>query len=257
MKTYPMRNTLSQYLISALVPLLFSCSHQYHLSKVDFAELRMSDSLKAYDHHIDSLIRPYRDSMQAEMAQVLVISDTILTKQMPESDLGDLLAGIMLNQTEKRANRRVDVAMINFGGIRLTQLPAGKITREKVYELMPFDNAIVLLELDGNTLKALFDRMAGAGGTPIAGASYTISAGKAGNIIIQGKTLDLSGKYTIAISDYLANGGDKLDMLVKLPQISTGLLLRDAFIYGFEEINSSGRHLTSKIDGRVKVLEGK
>jgi hypothetical protein len=48
----------------------------------------MSDSLKVSNPKIEAIIKPYRDSMQAEMSQVLVINDTVLTKKMPESESG-------------------------------------------------------------------------------------------------------------------------------------------------------------------------
>jgi 2',3'-cyclic-nucleotide 2'-phosphodiesterase (5'-nucleotidase family) len=145
------------------------------------------------------------------------------------------------------------MAVINFGGIRINQLAKGNVTSENAFELMPFDNKIVLLEIDGATLQGLFDKMASVGGTPIAGARYVIDAKKATNITIQGKALDPAVKYTVSISDYLANGGDNLDVLKPIPQIATGVLLRDAFIEGFRDINAKGQHLKSIKDGRVRV----
>ena len=245
---------MKQYLIFLSVVFLVSCSRPMTVSQVNYAERRMSDSLTAYDPHVEAIIKPYRDSMDAEMKQVLVISDTILTKQMPESDLGNLLAEILLDKSQKYAHHKVDVAVINFGGIRITQLPKGQITKENAFELMPFDNKIVLLELDGATVQKLFDRMAGAGGVPVAGARYKIDNGKATGITIQGTAFVIAAKYTIAISDYLANGGDNLDILKSIPQVSTGILLRDAFIEGFTDINAKGQHLKSIKDGRVSVV---
>ena len=249
-----MSRSIKQVLIFFIVILLASCSRPLTVTQVSYAERRMTDSLTAFDPHVEDIIRPYRDSMQAEMKQVLVISDTVLTKKMPESDLGNLLAEIMLERSKYYSHHNVDVAFINFGGVRISHLPAGKITVENVFELMPFDNKIVLLELDGATTQKLFDRMAGAGGVPLAGARFVIDNGKATRITIGGKAFDPAGKYTIAISDYLANGGENLDMLKPIPQISTGVLLRDAFTEGFREINAKGQHLKSIKDGRVTVL---
>ena len=234
---------------------LVSCSTQFHVSHVDYAERKMSDSLRTSDARIDSLVRPYRDSMEMEMKQVVAISDTILTKQMPESDLGNLLADILLQKAREYSNKKVDIAVINFGGIRISQLPKGNITRNHVFELMPFDNMVVLLEIDGATLKKLFDRMAAAGGIPVSGARYGIKSDKtATNISVQGEPLDANRKYTLAISDYMANGGDKLDILKSVPQIKTNKLLRDAFMEGFTDMNTKGQHIKSIRDGRVKLI---
>ncbi|MCW3124596.1 MAG: hypothetical protein JWO03_254 [Bacteroidetes bacterium] len=232
---------------------LAGCSKSLAPVEYSAVERRMSDTIKAYDPAVEAIIKPYRDSMEAEMSQVLVINDTILTKKMPESDLGNLLSEILLEKAEKYSHRKVDVAMINFGGIRIPQLPKGNVTRGMAFELMPFDNKLVLLELDGKTTQQLFDRMAGAGGVPIAGARYVISDGKATNITIKGAPFDASKKYMIALSDYLANGGEKLDMLIPIPQIETNVLLRDVFIEGFMDINKRGEHLKSIKDGRVTI----
>ena len=236
------------------VLLISSCSRPLSISQIKYKEIRINDSTSLADKHIEELIRPYRDSMQAEMNEVLVINDTVLTKQMPESDLGNLLAEILLDKAQKYSGKKVDAALINFGGIRLTQLAKGNVTREKAFELMPFDNKIVLLELDGKTTQLLFDRMAGAGGTPVAGARYWIHHGKAEHITIQGEVLDANKNYTIALSDYLANGGEKLDMLKDKKQTKTDVLLREAFIEGFKDIAAQGKHLKRIKDGRVKEI---
>ena len=241
-----------QFIYIAII-LLASCSSKFTPVQYSATERRMSDSLKVSDPKIEAIIKPYRDSMQAEMSQVLVINDTVLTKKMPESNLGNLLSEILLEKAVKYSHRKVDVAMINFGGIRIPQLPKGNVTREQAFELMPFDNKLVLLELNGDLTQKLFDRMAGAGGVPIAGARYVIKDGKATNIIIQGSAFDPSKKYTVALSDYLANGGEKLDMLIPVPQIETNVLLRDIFIEGFIDINAKGQHLKSVKDGRVTI----
>ena len=235
--------------------LIASCSRPLIVTQAGYTERRMSDTLKAFDPHIETIVKPYRDSMDAEMKQVVAISDTILTKQMPESDLGNLLADILLDKAQQYSGRKVDVAVINFGGIRISQLPKGNITRSHVFELMPFDNMLVLLEVDGATLTKLFDRMAGAGGVPVSGASYAIRSDKTcTNIMVQGVAIDMNKKYTLAISDYLANGGDKLDMLKGIPQIQTNKLLRDAFMEGFMDMNAKGQHIKSIRDGRVKLI---
>lgn len=236
---------------------LAACNKHFQVSQINYAERRMTDSLMAFDPVLEKTIAPYRDSMNVEMKQVVAISDAILTKQKPESDLGNLLADILLAKTAQYTHKKVDVAVINFGGIRISQLPAGKITRENIFELMPFDNKIVLLNIKGNILLSLFNKMAASGGVPIAGARYKIADTQAADVFIQGAPIDTNAQYNLAISDYLANGGDNLDVLKPLPQIQTGMLLRDAFLEGFAEINAKGEHVKSIKDGRISILNTK
>jgi hypothetical protein len=69
--------------------------------------------------------------------------------------------------------------------------------------------------------------------------------------MIQGEALSESKMYHVALSDYLANGGDNLSMLVPLQQIHSNVLLRDAFIGYFKLINSKGETLPSITEQRI------
>jgi 2',3'-cyclic-nucleotide 2'-phosphodiesterase (5'-nucleotidase family) len=89
--------------------------------------------------------------------------------------------------------------------------------------------------------------MAASGGLPISGVRYTISNETATTISFNGVPFDENKTYTLAISDYLANGGDKLDLLKKCKQQSTAKLIRDAFIEYFSE----EKIINGELDGRV------
>ena len=134
-----------------------------------------------------------------------------------------------------------------MGGIRQPQLPAGNVTIGNIFELMPFDNMIVLLALDGKTTKQFLDIMAASGGLPVSGVRYEINNETANNITFNGVPFNENKTYTLAISDYLANGGDKLELLKKFKQQSTAKLIRDAFIEYFSE----EKIINGKVDGRV------
>ncbi|MFN8309749.1 MAG: 5'-nucleotidase C-terminal domain-containing protein [Chitinophagales bacterium] len=221
---------------------------QYHA-----VENRMSDTVRAFDAHIDSVIMPYRESLRKEMDEVVVESEAVFTKKQPESSLGNLLADIELKKAIDYTHAPVDFAIINYGGIRLPQLPQGNITVGKVYELMPFDNMLVVVELDGKSTALLFERMAEAGGVPLAGARFTVIDGKIKDITIGGQPFDESRTYRVALSDYLANGGDQLDFLKGKTQVASNKLLRDAFIEGFREIKNRGEKIKPQLDGRVRI----
>lgn len=94
-------------------------------------------------------IRPFHDSLDRTMNTVLVRSAQRLRKGEPESPLGNLMADVLLEIGGERAGKRPDVAMTNTGGIR-AELPAGPVTLSNAYEVMPFDNAVVVLTLPGD-----------------------------------------------------------------------------------------------------------
>jgi 2',3'-cyclic-nucleotide 2'-phosphodiesterase (5'-nucleotidase family) len=122
----------------------------------------------------------------------------------------------------------------------------------KVFELMPFDNAIVILELDGATTAKLFDKMSSAGGWPVAGASYEIKKDNAVNIHIQGKVFDITKTYRLAVTDYLANGGDNLDFLKGIPQHKCNIIYRDGIMEYVKALTAANQKINSQTEGRVK-----
>ena len=214
-------------------------------------EFHITDSLRA-DSSILFLIGPYKTQLDSKMNVVIGESEQELTKSKPESSLGNFMADVLLKEADIHSDSSADFSIVNVGGIRLNSIPEGPITVGKVYELMPFDNAVVVLEIDGATTAKLFDKMAAAGGWPVAGASYEIKKDNAVNIHIQGKVFDNTKTYRLAITDYLANGGDNLDCLKGIPQKKCKIIYRDAIMEYIKAITASGNKINSQIEGRVK-----
>ncbi len=202
------------------------------------------------DSSIIKLLMPYADSINKTMNNVIGFSTRGLTKRQPESELGNFLTDAIKEMAEKKFGKKVDAAFINFGGIR-SYIPKGDITTGKVYELMPFDNLIILQDLKGSTLKLFLDKMADRGGVPQSGLKFQLKEKKAINILVDGKPLEMNANYTIANSDYIANGGDDCDMLRSIPQQNKGYLMRDAFIEFIKQKTKEGKAIDWKTDGRV------
>ncbi|MCS6933579.1 MAG: 5'-nucleotidase C-terminal domain-containing protein, partial [Chitinophagales bacterium] len=207
------------------------------------------------DEKLAAIIRPYKDELDKEMNVVLAESDTVLTKATPESDLGNLMCDLILKKSRDYCNCPVDFTFLNNGGIRIPNLPKGKITYGKIMELMPFDNQIVIMKIPGKTLDTLFSHMAAKGGWQVSGARYAFKGGKLLWVYIQGDTLQANKTYTAAVSDYLAQGGDNCTFLTSLPKTTLQQNLRDALVDGLREMQLRGEKVKSIIDGRVKKIE--
>ena len=96
---------------------------------------------------------------------------------------------------------------------------------------MPFDNKLVMLELDGATTKKLLDRIAEKGGWPISHTlSMEIDGQTATNIKIKGQDFDINKTYTVALADYIADGGDDCFFLADGKRTDKDLLIRDIII---------------------------
>jgi 2',3'-cyclic-nucleotide 2'-phosphodiesterase (5'-nucleotidase family) len=156
-----------------------------------------------------------------------------------------------LTMAAEKYHTKVDAAFLNYGGIRLSQLPAGDVTTGKIFELMPFDNLLILQQLKGDVIQQFLDLAATNGGWPVAGITMQIKDKKAVNVMIGGKPLDPAATYTTVNSDFMANGGDNAEMLRTIPQITNGYLMRDALFDYIRKLKSQGRNISANIENRV------
>lgn len=229
----------------------WSCNHSFALYDVEDSAVKLTQAYTEQDQKIEAAIQPYRAELAATMNEVVVVSSGNLVKAKPSSPLGNLLADATKAMASDLLAEDIDIGIMNYGGIRVPSISAGNVTIGNVYELMPFDNYLVVLRLKGSELQHLFDAIAAGGGWPIAGAKFTISEGRATQIMLKGSSLDLDREYSVAISDYLANGGDHLDMLKGIAQESTNILLRDAFMAYFRKLHEQGKQLP--LDNEIRI----
>lgn len=243
-------NSFIKFFIGLVVLTGISCSTSYQSQGLLYRGYRISDSLQK-DPSLQSLLQPYSDSVNKSMNDVVGFNEKSLDKKSPESTLGNFMVDAFLIMAKEKYNVPVDIAILNYGGIRLTQLPAGDVTRGKIFELMPFDNLLILQKVKGDVLQQFLDLTAGKGGWPVAGMTMQLKDKKAVNVMIGGKPLDPTATYTMVNSDFLANGGDNADMLRPIPQITNGYLMRDALFDYIIKLKAQGKNITANIENRV------
>jgi 2',3'-cyclic-nucleotide 2'-phosphodiesterase (5'-nucleotidase family) len=216
----------------------------------------VSENANPIDSQLVQLYLPYRKILEKDMNRVISNSEVELVKQKPESGLTNLLADLLLDEGRKFAednNLQInpDVSFFNYGGIR-TSLPKGEITVGKIFELMPFENEMVYIQLTGSQLQEFYDIVAENRGESVGGVRLVISGGKAKNVFINKEKLDSVKKYWLVTNDYSANGGDGLEVFTqRLEWIGTDKKIRDVIISNFEERQKNGENITEKLDGRI------
>ncbi len=235
-------------LLAVLIALNFSAAFSQNLT-LDYTAYKISKEDKVDSSYIN-LLKPYRDSLNKQMDKVIGFATNTMYKKQPECALGNLLADCLKYMAAKKYNTTVDVGMVNFGGVR-SYIAKGDVTVGKVFELMPFDNVLIIQKLRGDTLQLLLNKIAEKGGWPISGLTMQIKDGKAINIVIDGKPLDASTYYNVANSDYIANGGDECNMLKGVKQLNAGYIIRDAIIDYFTTFKDQGNPIESKTEKRI------
>ncbi len=244
------KNQFTTFLFWIIAIAGISCHTAYESQSLQYKGYRINDSLQK-NGSLQSMLQPYSDSVNKSMNDVVGRATQSLEKGQPESTLGNFMVDAFFIMAKEKYNVPVDAAFLNHGGIRLTQLPAGNVTRGKIFELMPFDNLLILQKLKGDVIQQFLDLTAGKGGWPVAGITMQIKDKKAVNVMIGGKPLDPNAVYTTVNSDFLANGGDNADMLRPVPQITNGYLMRDALFDYIIKLKSQGKDISAKTENRV------
>ena len=246
---------MKKNLLFAFFVLLFyfaglSCNTTYQSQSLQYKSYRINDAQQK-DSSVLTFLQPYSANVNKTMNDVVGIADVSLDKKSPECTLGNFMVDAFLSMAAEKYNTKVDAAFVNYGGIRLTQLPAGNVTNGKIFELMPFDNLLIIQKLKGDVFQQLLDLIAAKGGWPVAGITMQIKDNKAINVMVGGKPLDPKAIYTVANSDFIANGGDNADMLRNVPQITNGYLMRDAIFDYIKKLKSQGKNISANIENRV------
>ena len=122
---------------------LQACKSSLIQNNQTITQTKIDSNIKA-DESILKYYEPYKRALDSQMSSVLVVSSVELTKGQPESNLSNLFSDAIAT-TCKNRNVLFDFALpTTNGGIR-TNLPKGDITLRSAFELMPFENELVVL----------------------------------------------------------------------------------------------------------------
>lgn len=246
------RFSLTIFSVIIVAVFFVSCHKQFQPQSVQYSGYTVEQSKT--DTLVSSFLKPYSSKVGETMNDVMAELGTTLKKQQPDGSLGNFLADAYLVMAQKKFDPAATVAFMNNGGIRLNSIQAGPLRRGSIYEVMPFDNLMVILKLTGAQLQHYLDYIAEEGGSGIAGVRMTIRDKKAVDVYIDNKPIDLLVTYTIINSDYAVNGGGGYNSFKGLPMQKTGYLLRDAILDYCTDFKAMGKPII--ISGEKRILNG-
>ncbi|MDB4438987.1 5'-nucleotidase C-terminal domain-containing protein [bacterium] len=230
-------------LLFLMIGLLSSCiSTKQHIADTDITYVRANEDVNVGSKAIDDMISPYRDQMEDEMNIELGEMPVTLKKGKLNSSMGNWFCDALLVMSNKYSDKPVDFALQNYGGLRIPSISKGIVTKRHIFELMPFDNKLVVLEIDGKTVQMMADNMADHGGAPVSlGLSFTIEEDKAIDVMVNGKPIKSNSTYRVGLPDYVANGGDDSWFLKEIPQFDTGVYIREVMIEYLMDLKAAGK----------------
>ena len=237
---------LKLFVIFLTLFFIISCSQKnYTLTKIEGKQIQITEN-NTQTAEIENFIAPYRNHINKDLDSVLAYCPETLDKSMGkwQTNIGDLLADVCLQRGnlvfKSREKKDIDLCFLNHGGIRAI-LPKGNVTTRTAFEIMPFENNLVVLALKGEQILEMTSYIIKEKKPhPLSGMTFTIAKDNtAKNILIQGKPLDSNKIYYVATNDYLANGGDSMNFFLKNTQeFDLNYKLRNALIDYFKEADT-------------------
>lgn len=232
-----------------LLLVLGACHKAYQPTALQYAGYDVRDI--APDTAMLGMIAPYREKVGAAMDDAVGELPMKLVKSLPDGTLGNFMADAYLAMAREKFAPAADFAYMNNGGIRLNQVQAGPLRRGTVYELMPFDNQMLIVPVRGALVQQFMDHIAAEGGGGIAGLTMRIQNKKAVDVKIQGMPLDTARTYMMVNSDYVVQGGGRFEGFRALPAQQTGYLLRDAILDYCKRFRTQGLPLPVSTEKRI------
>ncbi|MCP4500808.1 MAG: hypothetical protein GY822_12675 [Deltaproteobacteria bacterium] len=202
-----------------------------------------------------SLLAPLAKKVNARANRIVGEIDGPMKRGKPESAMGNFVTDAMREGLKDLAGAKVDACFTNAGGLRV-DFDEGKVTEGMVVELMPFENSVVILQMNGARLRRIMARLSQRG-DPVSGISYTRSRSggmgySATNIKVNGKKLGDHKSYAVCTNDYVYEGGGRFEMEDIKEVRNTGILIRDLILHAFEK-NRKAKEITHPaVEGRVK-----
>tara|TARA_R110002126_G_scaffold264407_2_gene407414 strand:- start:299 stop:1078 length:780 start_codon:yes stop_codon:yes gene_type:complete len=234
-----------------------SCGNQIvHVSKIEGKQIPITEKENQVAE-IENFIKPYREHINKDLDSVLAYCPETLDKKTVnwQTTIGNLMADVTLKRGntvfKSRENKTIDICLLNHGGIR-SIIPKGNVTTRTAFELMPFENTMVVIALKGEQIFEIVTYfIAEKKPHPLSGLTFTIDKdNQPKNILVQGKKVEKDKVYYVGTNDYLSNGGDNMSFFKKgIATYDLDYKLRNILIDYFKEKDT----IKSTQDNRIIV----
>jgi 2',3'-cyclic-nucleotide 2'-phosphodiesterase (5'-nucleotidase family) len=230
------------------------------------ARLLTVDASVPSDPEVEKILSPYSEKVR-ELSKVIGRLEGELTKKgVGAGPLGNFVTDGMRAQAKAKLGKPVALAVVNAGGLRKNAISAGELRASDIFELLPFENALVAVDVTGVQLAKLLEI---ATRDAQAGARIKFKWNDQNRAeFLSGKLLDENGKeqeidpekiYTIVTIDYLLRlGGGAYAILQEAKRTAPlNLTLRDAIMNYVKSETAAGRSIRPAVDDRfVQVGPG-
>lgn len=206
-----------KYVLFTLLLSVLSCQQNNSKNTIQGKRIEINDSIKA-NAQLEAFIKPYKERVNSSLDSIISYAPKTYTKKDGELNtaIGNLMAEAVYEEAnpifKKRTGNSIDFALLNYGGIR-SIISKGTVTLRTAYEVMPFENALVVVALKGSVLNNMMTYLTRAKRAhPISkqlqiilNEDYSLKSA-----LLNKKPIQDNKIYYVATSDYLYHGGDNM-----------------------------------------------
>lgn len=203
---------------------------------------------------VSRLMEYYKPEMERRMMTVVGYAPLEMRSFRPQSPLSNFAADALLAVAQQHSKSPVDFSLTNFGGIRAS-FPQGDVRLYDIYAVFPFENTLVILDMEGTDVQELFNSFALRNRVEALGnVRAEIENGVIRQLWIADQPFDPNKRYRVATIDFLLGGGDSMAALRKAVAVQdTGIMVRDVVLQYIAMLTSAGKDIEASIDGRIKI----
>ena len=189
--------------------------------------------------------------LMKELKTVVGYATDDMTAHAPESELSNWWVDHLMASVARLTGRKVDVGILNFGGIR-TSIAKGDILLEDFVSMFPFKNNLVYVGLKGSDLQEVFNTIAASRPFVLGGVKMVVRDHRIDTLLVGGKPLDPNKLYGVATVDFLLDGGDGMTIGRNARELRmTDSRVIDAVLTDVRALQAAGQPLAYYTDGRL------
>jgi 2',3'-cyclic-nucleotide 2'-phosphodiesterase (5'-nucleotidase family) len=219
------------------------------------------DSSIPDDFAVEKMLQVYAPKVRALNEAIGKLKGELKKGGIGAGSLGNFVADALRDRAQAKLGKPVLLAITNSGGLRKNAIAEGDLTAGDIFELLPFENALVTVDLTGDQLRRFLDvvlknhdaqsgaRITFRTNEKKENETVSVKLGSPGNEF----EIDPKATYTIVTIDFLVKRGGDYSILQEGQNLHPlNITMRDAVLDYVKSETAAGRPIKATLDGRFR-----
>ena len=225
------------------------------------------DSTIADDPAVNQMLAPYAPKVRELETVIGKLKGELRKGGIGAGSLGNFVTDGILTEARLKLGNSVNLAVTNGGGLRKSTIAEGELRQRDIFELLPFENALVEFDMTGaqvlTLLKQVVSHRDAQSGARIKYVNDADNRPQLDSVRLlidgQEKEIDTNAIYKVICIDYLwkrnstavSETEGNYSVLGQAKKIEPlGLTIRNAIIDYVKRETAAGRDIKTNLDGR-------